>query len=327
MSSIKPVIFGCAGEALSDEEKRFFADIRPCGFILFARNVSSPAQVRALIQELREIVPNAPVLIDQEGGRVARLKAPHWPDRPAAASFRYENFPDKESAERAAFEEGKNTGEMLLDLGINVDCAPVCDLDIDGADAIVGDRSFGKTPEDAAPLAASYAGGLAAAGVMPVIKHIPGHGRALCDSHKKLPVVDADLESLERTDFAVFKALSDFPCAMTAHIVYNALDANNCATLSRATIGYIRNKIGFDGLLMSDDLGMHALSGGFNARARDCLAAGCDVALHCSGDIQEMRAVADGLPDAMGERTKNWLATLSGGAFTPKSDESFKKFG
>ncbi|MET0156226.1 MAG: beta-N-acetylhexosaminidase [Rickettsiales bacterium] len=307
MSATRPVIFGCSGLALTDEEKRFFADVRPCGFIVFSRNVADPAQLTALIRELRDVAGNVPALIDQEGGRVARLRPPHWPDSPPAARFRFANFPSEEKAREAAFAEGKRTGAMLATLGVNVDCAPVCDLECDGADAIIGDRSFGTAPREAITLAKAYADGLTASGVMPVIKHIPGHGRARCDSHKALPIVATPLEELEETDFAVFAALAHFPCAMTAHIVYNALDETRCATLSPAVISYIREKMGFDGLLMSDDVGMNALSGDFEARAKECIAAGCDVALHCSGDMREMRAVSAGLPHASGARVERWL--------------------
>jgi beta-N-acetylhexosaminidase len=303
--SASAVIFGCSGLTLTAEERRFFAEVRPCGFILFARNVESPEQVKALVAELKACVSGpVAILIDQEGGRVRRLKEPHWPFMPPAASLR-----GKGRAEARRY--GEETGAVLAALGINVNCAPVCDLDVLGADPIIGNRSFGASPEEVVPLAEAYAEGLTAAGVSPVLKHIPGHGRALCDSHEALPVVDAPLELLEREDFAVFKALRRFPCAMTAHIVYSCLDAARPATLSPACIAYIREEIGFQGAVMSDDICMKALQGTLAARVRALYKAGCDIALHCSGKTEEMREIAPALRLVNG-RTDAWLETLAG---------------
>lgn len=290
------VIFGCEGLRLSDAEKRFFAETNPLGFILFARNIESPDQVRALVGELRETVGDAtaPVLIDQEGGRVQRLKPPHWPNRPPASIFAtaYLDNPEQASADLAA-----NAGAIardLADLGITVDCWPVLDLPQPGADPIIGDRALGTATDAIAALGRVIIDALHTGGVTPVIKHIPGHGRATVDSHKALPVVETDLQTLRDTDFAPFRALNTAPWAMTAHVVYTAVDADNCATFSDKVVDrVIRGDIGFDGLLISDDLSMHALSGTFAERAQRALAAGCDVVLHCNGEMAEMAPVAE----------------------------------
>ncbi|MAY68355.1 MAG: beta-N-acetylhexosaminidase [Rhodospirillaceae bacterium] len=292
----RAVIFGCEGLRLSDAEKRFFAETNPLGFILFARNVESPDQVRALVDELRETVGDAaaPVLIDQEGGRVQRLKPPHWPDRPAASVFAaaYPDNPQQASADLAA--NARAIARDLADLGITVDCWPVLDLPQPGADPIIGDRALGTATDAIAALGRVIIDTLHAGGVTPVIKHIPGHGRATVDSHKALPVVETDLQTLRDTDFAPFRALNTAPWAMTAHVVYTAVDADNCATFSATVVDrVIRGDIGFDGLLISDDLSMHALSGTFAERAQRALAASCDVVLHCNGEMAEMAPVAE----------------------------------
>ena len=291
----KAVIFGLAGLEISDAERRFFAESDPFGFILFARNCETPDQVAALVADLRSLVgrADAPVLIDQEGGRVARLRPPHWRKAPPAALFGELASHDGEHAGDAVRLNARLIGAELAALGIDVDCAPVLDIPAPGSHDIVGDRAFGAAPELVARLGRAAVEGFLAAGVLPVVKHIPGHGRATVDSHHDLPVVDAGLEALREVDFAPFAALADAPWAMTAHVVYRAIDPDNPATTSRTAIAEIvRGEIGFDGLLVSDDLSMKALSGGLGERADAALAAGCDVALHCNGEMAEMRAVA-----------------------------------
>lgn len=299
---MRPIILGCSGPALTASERTFFHDADPAGFILFARNCETPDQTRALIRELRAAVgrADAPVLIDQEGGRVQRLSPPHWPARPPAARFArlYESDPD--AGLEAARLNARLIAADLVDLGITVDCAPVLDISQSGADPIIGDRAYGHDPAQVAALGRAVAEGLLAGGVLPVIKHIPGHGRATVDSHKALPVVEASLDDLTTVDFAPFAALRDMPWAMTAHVVYRVLDGDHPATTSERVIaGVIRGSIGFDGVLVSDDLSMQALSGGMRERCEAALAAGCDLALHCNGQMAEMEAAVAGCPDAM----------------------------
>lgn len=289
------VIFGCAGLRLDDFERRLFREINPLGFILFARNIETPDQVAALVDELRETIAGAEalILIDQEGGRVARLRPPHWRTMPPAGVFGQLAERDLERARRAVRLNSRLIADDLLRLGINVDCLPVLDLRFAGAHDIVGDRAYGSTAESVAALGRAACEGLLDGGVLPVIKHIPGHGRAVADSHLELPAVSAGRSALEELDFAPFRALSDIPLAMTAHLLYTSLDAGRPATLSPSIIGeIIRRHIGFDGLLMTDDLSMKALGGRIGDRAADSLAAGCDVVLHCNGDASEMREVA-----------------------------------
>jgi beta-N-acetylhexosaminidase len=286
------VIFGLSGTALSGEERRFFADADPLGFILFARNCEAPAQVARLVAELRATVgrADAPVLIDQEGGRVARLKPPHWRDYPAPARIAALGGM---AARKAAWLGARLIADDLAMLGITVDCTPVLDLPVPGADPIIGDRAWGATPARAAALGLAVCDGLMAGGVLPVIKHIPGHGRGNVDSHKGLPVVDTARETLDSTDFAAFRALAFMPWAMTAHILYTAIDAQRPATSSPSLVhDVIRTSIGFDGVLVSDDLSMQALGGSLSERAQGALAAGCDLVLHCNGDMTEMSGIA-----------------------------------
>ena len=288
-------IYGCAGIALSAAEESFFRAANPFGFILFARNCETPDQVRELVVALRGTVgrPEAPVLIDQEGGRVARLKPPHWRAAPPASYFGRLASHDRERAHEALRINTRLLAAELTDLGIDVDCVPLLDLQFPGAHDVIGDRSFGGDPELVADLGRVVCETLLECGVMPIVKHIPGHGRARVDSHKELPVVDTARAELEATDFRPFQALADAPWAMTAHVVYSALDADRPATTSPSLIGeVIRGQIGFDGLLLSDDLSMEALKGSLGARAEASLAAGCDVALHCNGKAAEMAEVA-----------------------------------
>lgn len=286
-----PVIFGCASTTLTTEEEMFFADSKPYGYILFKRNIESPTQVKQLINRLRTVAGwECPILIDQEGGRVARLRPPHWPEFPSMETLSA-GVP-QDQAVKQVYDNAKHIGKVLKELGISVNCAPVCDLKIEGAHQIVGDRSFGSDPVQVAALAASMCEGLRASGVKPVIKHIPGHGRALVDSHESLPTVHTSLAELEASDFKVFSLLKDQDAwAMTAHVVYTALDPLLPATLSSTVIKYIRHQIGFKGILVSDDIAMKALSGKMEDIALQILKAGCDIILHCNGHMDEMKAV------------------------------------
>jgi beta-N-acetylhexosaminidase len=307
---IRACVLGCAGPALSAEEAAFFRGARPWGFILFARNVEAPDQVRKLVADLRETVgrENAPVLIDQEGGRVQRLGPPHWRCYPPGADY------GARGVEMARL-GGRLIANDLAALGINVDCAPVLDLPAEGAHAIIGDRAFGAGPTEVATLARAMADGLLSGGVLPIVKHIPGHGRATSDSHEALPRVEASRQALESWDFQPFRLLADLPAAMTAHVVYTAYDPVNPATTSRATIDQaIRGAIGFDGLLISDDLEMKALTGSLQARAEASLAAGCDIVLQCHGGVGDMAQVVAGVGALEGRaamRAEAALARLS----------------
>lgn len=291
--------FGSAGTTLSADERAFFRDCDAAGYILFRRNIESRDQVRKLVSDFRSCVgrDDAPVLIDQEGGRVARLTAPTWRKAPAAAVFGRIAETDPALGARGAFLNSLLIGAELRDLGINVDCAPLLDLRISGAHDIIGDRAFSENPETIGWLGRASCDGFLAAGVVPVIKHIPGHGRAKSDSHESLPVVDTPLDRLRATDFVPFRALADAPMAMTAHIVYTAMDPDRPATTSATVVNdIIRGELGFDGLLMSDDICMKALSGGLAERTSAVIDGGCDIVLHCNGDLDEMRAVADAAP-------------------------------
>ncbi len=288
-----PAFLGLSGPAITAAERALFRDVDPAGYILFARNCVDPDQMLALTDDLCAMAGrDLPILIDQEGGRVARLRPPHWPEFPPAARFGalYDVAPV--TAIEAARLNALLLALMLHDVGVTVDCLPLLDVRSAGGHDIIGDRSYGDEPLRVAALGRATLDGLRAGGVVGVVKHIPGHGRARVDSHLALPVVDASAEELA-VDFAPFHTLNAAPMAMTAHIVYSALDPHLCATLSKTVIGgTIRGTIGFDGLLMSDDLGMKALGGSFADRTTACLAAGCDIALHCSGDFAEMREVA-----------------------------------
>ncbi len=287
----RAVIFGCSGPVLGDGERRFFHDADPLGFILFARNCQDPDQVRGLAADLRDCLgrEGAPVLIDQEGGRVARLGPPYW--RVAPAAERFSRVSGAEEAGEAVRLNARLIAADLHDLGITVNCLPVLDVLTPGA--YIAERSFGGEPAKVASLGLAAAEGLLAGGVLPVVKHMPGMGRAVADSHVSLPEVEAPLDELERVDFAPFRALRHMPWGMTAHVVYRAVDGSAPATTSAAVIGgVIRGSIGFQGLLLSDDLSMKALTGGIAERATAALRAGCDVALHCNGARAEMEAVA-----------------------------------
>ena len=288
-------IYGCAGTHLTAWEREFFRGASPWGFILFSRNLESPKQVRTLVAHLRECVddPKAPVLIDQEGGRVARLGPPGWHARPPAARFGAVYAADPERAREATYLNARLIAHDLAGLGINVDCVPVLDVPSPGADKVIGDRAFAADPATVIDLGRAQIEGLMEGGVLPVMKHIPGHGRAEADSHHALPRVDADAEELSATDFVTFRSLNQCPIAMTAHVVYAAIDAGRPATTSAKVIrDVIRGEIGFEGLLISDDLSMKALDGPISVRAKAALFAGCDIVLHCNGDLEEMQEVA-----------------------------------
>ena len=313
-SATKAFVSGCAGPRLDPDEIAFFADERPFGLILFRRNCREPAEIRDLVAAFRAAVgrADAPVFIDQEGGRVQRLQPPLWPAYPPAATLGRLAAHDAAAGTRAAWLHGRLIAADLLDLGIDVDCLPV--LDVAGATtaAAIGDRSFGGDADSVAGLGRAVADGLIAGGVLPVMKHVPGHGRATVDSHLHLPVVDADVEALARSDFLPFAKLSDLPMAMTAHVVFRAVDADRAATVSATVIrDIIRGRIGFNGLLLSDDVSMHALSGDYATRAATIYAAGCDIVLHCNGRTQEMRAVARAAPELTGAAAERAAGALT----------------
>jgi beta-N-acetylhexosaminidase len=310
----KAFISSCAGLKLSDEERRFFAKERPCGLILFARNCDSPRQIRALVRSYRDAVESneALVLIDQEGGRVQRLRQPHWRNMPPARSYGLLYETDPEMAKKAAFAGSRLIAQELLDLGITVDCTPVLDVPEKGAHEIIGDRAFSTDPEVVIALGRAVMDGCLAGGVLPVIKHVPGHGRAKADSHFALPRIDAPPAELETIDFRPFQALKDAPLAMTAHVLLTAYDGTRPSSASPVIIRkLIRDFIGLTGFLMSDDIGMKALGGPFAERAHAVIAAGCDIALHCSGDIKEMVEVAGAVPPLEGIAAERFARALS----------------
>lgn len=287
-------IYGCLGLSLTEAEKRFFRESDPWGFIIFARNIDNPDQVRALAGDLRAAVGrNAPILIDQEGGRVARLRPPHWRSYPPGRKYGEVYATSPSDGLTAARIGAQLIALELRDVGVDVDCLPVLDVPVAGAHDVIGDRAYGETPEIVSALGKAAMEGALVGGVLPIIKHIPGHGRAGVDSHEKLPVVDTNRVTLSATDFAPFAAMADAPLAMTAHVIYSAIDDANPATTSPTVISeIIRDEIGFSGALMSDDLSMKALGGSFEDRTKVSLDAGCDLVLHCNGDMNEMEAVA-----------------------------------
>lgn len=303
MNESRAVIFGLSGHSISDEERDFFQQVRPWGFILFARNVRDAGQLENLTRSLRDSVGwEAPVFIDQEGGRVQRLRPPLAPNYPPGSALGALFGHDREAGQRAAWLMSRLHAFDLARYGIDADCLPVLDVPIAGSHDVIGNRAYGHDPETVALLGRAAASGLLAGGVLPVIKHIPGHGRAFADSHHELPRVDAPADALRAHDFPPFRALADLPMAMTAHVVYAALDAERPATTSPTVIrDIIRGELGFDGLLMSDDVSMKALSGDFAARAGAILAAGCDVVLHCNGSMAEMQAIAGATPVLTGK--------------------------
>jgi len=298
---MRAFICGLKGLTLESDERAFLREAAPWGVILFRRNIDAPDQVSRLTAEIRDALGrHAPILVDQEGGRVQRFGPPHWRAYPAAARFEIAAA-SAAQAERLAWLGARLIAHDLREVGVDVDCLPVLDAPAEGSNSIIGDRAYSRDPARIAAIGRAAAEGLMAGGVAPVMKHIPGHGRARADSHLELPVVDASREELERVDFAPFKANADLPMAMSAHVVYTSIDPAAPGTLSKTVIGdVIRGQIGFDGLLMTDDLSMRALSGGFRERAERAIGAGCDIVLHCNGDLAEARPVAEGAPPLQG---------------------------
>jgi len=295
---MQAAIYGVEAFELTSSERDFFRDAEPAGFILFKRNCDTRDQVLRLTDSFRDLTGRAdlPILIDQEGGRVARMKPPEWPAFPAAERFAdlYQAAPS--SAIEAVRSNARAIALMLRDVGVNVDALPLLDVRQPGATDIIGDRALGSEPMQVAALGRAVLDGLASAGVVGIVKHMPGHGRALVDSHKELPFVTASAQELE-IDLEPFERLSWAPMGMTAHVVYEAWDPERPGSMSPIVIGeIIRGRIGFDGFLMSDDIGMEALAGDFSTRAAGVVAAGCDAALHCSGRMEEMVAVASAVP-------------------------------
>jgi beta-N-acetylhexosaminidase len=310
---MRAFITGIAGTALTEAERSFLSEAQPWGVIVFGRNVATADALQRLIDEVRATLGrDAPVFVDQEGGRVQRLGPPHWPKYPPAAA--YARLYDRE---RAAGLEAARLGARLIaadlaQVGIDADCMPVADVPVAGADAVVGDRAFGTEPGKVAALAGAFAQGLSEGGVLPVLKHIPGHGRAAADSHFKLPVVTADKATLDATDFAAFRPLAALPLAMTAHVVFTAFDPLAPATTSAIIVQHvIRDSIGFQGLLMSDDVSMGALHGSLAERTRAAIVAGCDIVLHCNGDMSEMLTVAAAAPLLAGAAARRAAAALA----------------
>jgi beta-N-acetylhexosaminidase len=293
-------ITGVSGTELGAEEREFIRATRPWGFILFKRNIDTPAQVAILVRQLRDAAgrPDAPILVDQEGGRVQRFGPPHWPVYPPGAVFGVLYDIDPVLGLSAARLSARLMAADLIEVGVSVDCLPLADLPVPGADAVIGNRAYGTEPGKVAAIARAVTEGLQQGGILPVLKHIPGHGRATADTHFRLPEVETSRAELERTDFAAFRPLADLPMAMTAHVVFSALDPAHPATTSATIIEQvIRGVIGFQGLLMSDDVSMNALAGSIAERTRSIFAAGCDMVLHCNGKLDEMREVAAETPE------------------------------
>lgn len=314
----RAVIYGFEGLTLSQNEQEFFRDVDPWGYIVFARNIETPDQLLELTDALRDLSgrSDVPILIDQEGGRVARLRSPHWRDAPPTAVFGEAWTRDPESALEATRLNSRLLAHELKASGITVDCVPMLDIRAEGSnEVVIGDRAYSDDPAIVSQLGRAAAEGLLAGGVLPVIKHLPGHGRSIVDSHDGLPVVEASLEELENSDFVPFRALNDMVLGMTGHLVYTAIDPGVCSTLSKRLVDeVIRSKapgrIGFDGLLMTDDLSMGALEGDFAVRTQASLKAGCDLILHCNGDMAEMQAIAAETPMLVGKALKRAEAAI-----------------
>ena len=321
---MQAAIYGLSGTELSSDERRFFRDAKPAGYILFKRNIECRQQLRGLTDGLRELEGHdeVPILIDQEGGRVARMRPPEWPAFPSGEKFDllYQLAPS--SAIEAARVNGRALGLMLNEAGVNIDCLPMLDVRQMGATDIVGDRALGSDPMQVAALGKAILEGLASAGTLGVIKHIPGHGRALVDSHLELPIVDASEEELA-IDLEPFERLREAPMGMTSHLLYKAWDPDRPASQSPFVIHHIiRERIGFDGFLMSDDIGMEALAGDHGQRAAACVAAGCDVALHCDGRMENMQLVAAAVGDISQEGEAR-LARAMAMRFIPDNEMDF----
>ncbi len=306
-------ITGLSGLIITANERAFLREASPWGLIVFKRNISTPEQLSALTRDFRDTIGwEAPVLVDQEGGRVARLGPPHWPVYPPGARYSQIYDRDPTSGLAAARLAGHLIATDLKAVGIDTDCLPIADVPVDGHDPIIGDRAYGTEPAKVAAIAGAVAAGLLAGGVLPVLKHLPGHGRATADSHLKLPVVTTSRPELEKTDFAAFQPLRNLPLGMTAHVVFSAIDKAQPATTSVTIVSeVIRGFIGFTGLLMSDDVSMGALSGTIAERSHAALAAGCDVVLHCNGDLNEMMQVAGAAPELSGAAAQRADAALA----------------
>jgi len=317
--TVRAFITGLAGTVPTPAERAFLRESEPWGLIVFKRNVEAPAQVTRLVASFRDAVGrDAAVLVDQEGGRVQRLGPPHWPAYPTGAAYGRIYDRDAAAGLRAAYLGARLIAANLMAVGIVVDCLPIADVPVADADPVIGDRAYGITAEKVAAIARAVSDGLLAGGVLPVLKHIPGHGRATADSHGSLPLVDTDRATLVATDFAAFRPLSDLPLGMTAHIVYTAIDPIAPATTSVTLVrDVIRDWLKFRGLLMSDDISMGALSGSIEARSRAAIAAGCDLVLHCNGKLDEMQAVASAVPTLAGE-----AAARSDAALDPRGQPS-----
>ena len=312
--NLKAFISGCSGTSLNDAERRFFAENRPCGLIVFARNCATPDQLSALVASFKDAVESDEVLIliDQEGGRVQRLRPPHWRDMPPARCYGRMYEKDAKAGRAAAFAGARLIAQELFALGINVNCTPVLDVPEKGAHEIIGDRAFSTDPDVVAVLGRAVMDGTLAGGVLPVIKHVPGHGRAKADSHLALPRIDVAERELRAIDFRPFQALRDAPLAMTAHVLLPCYDERRPASISPVIMGeVIRGLIGLEGLVMSDDIGMKALGGPFATRARDVIAAGCDVPLHCSGEFAEMVEAASAVPPLDGVAAERFARARS----------------
>ncbi|MEM8975370.1 MAG: beta-N-acetylhexosaminidase [Pseudomonadota bacterium] len=308
------MIVGLAGPTLQKEEAAFLQEVRPAGLIIFARNVQDPDQLRRLIKDARSALaePDCLVLVDQEGGRVQRLRRPHWTALPAAARYGKAYCEAPERALQMLAQVSSLCAAELRDVGINTNCAPCLDLPINGAHDVIGDRAYGRSPSEIARFGQTVAESFMNAGVLPVMKHVPGHGRAMVDSHKQLPVVHTKWSDLNETDIEPFRLLNHVPAAMTAHVVYSDIDPEAPATTSKTVIAnVIRDEIGFDGLLMSDDLSMSALKGTISERAAAVRGAGCDLVLHCNGNLEEMRAAADQAGNLSGRSEERFRAACA----------------
>nr|WP_319387371.1 beta-N-acetylhexosaminidase [uncultured Roseibium sp.] len=311
----KAFVSGCAGVTLTRDEIAFFREADPWGLILFARNVETRDQLRALTSAFREAVDrqDAPVLVDQEGGRVQRLKAPNWPKYPAPKLYGDLYRKDAETGLRAAWLGARLIASDLFEVGITIDCLPCLDVRFPDTVDAIGDRSLSGDPDVVTRLGQAMIDGAVSGGVLPVIKHIPGHGRAQVDSHLELPRVDVDIAALKSVDFRPFKALSGVSLGMTAHIIYNAIDPETAGTQSAKVVqDVIRREIGFEGCLMSDDISMKALGGDYVERSRKIITAGCDIVLHCNSEMSEMVAVAEAVPDLAGVSAQRCATALDG---------------
>ena len=309
----RAVVLGCSGYRFSADEERFFRDAQPWGLILFKRNVSDPSQLASLCARFRELVErsDAPVFVDQEGGRVQRLSVPNWQKYPAAGRFLTASGGDLNAAAELVRLAARLTAFDLASVGITANCMPVLDVPIPGAHEAIGDRAYSFLPEEVVALGRAAATGLISGGVLPVMKHMPGQGRAMLDSHEDLPEISASFKDLSGTDFVPFKGLSDLPIGMTGHVLFSAIDPSNSATMSKIVIeNIVRGEIGFKGLLISDDLSMKALGGSFRQRAERLFSAGCDIALHCNGLMQEASGVVEGSSMLDGEALKRADAAL-----------------